>query len=372
MPSRENMTTPELDAATGTEVKSADNPPSEDSSYSTVPADLSGDLYEALIGPHNREAYLQRFSRFDARGKAGLDWHWGAFVSALNWLLYRGMWGAALLYSALMLAAMLGLFGIARLVIDMSGNTTLVLFAAFMLASSVLAALLAHGAFYRFCKKRILETVGLSDNLRDARRRLAEQAATQRRLFVLLIVNLALATLVIWVYQHMPVATSPSASAMPAKVPPPFTGTVSLPPDASRPANPPASPASSEAPAVVEKAVEVKSAPEASAESKPVDTVQAASRPAQVTATPESSAAAAPERRYFVQVGVFAVEGNAHSLQEKLEAEGFRVHTLGLQTPKGVMIQVRVGPYAGKSDAQQAATKLQTLNVPTYVLKLEP
>ena len=96
-----------------------------------------------------------------------------------------------------------------------------------------------------------------------------------------------------------------------------------------------------------------------------------AARPASSPATVSSAAPSSVDTRYFVQVGVFAVEDNALTLQEKLEAAGFRVHTLGMKTPKGVLIQVRVGPFDSKGDADASAAQLKAMDLPTYIFKLK-
>ena len=97
-----------------------------------------------------------------------------------------------------------------------------------------------------------------------------------------------------------------------------------------------------------------------------------ASRPASSPAAAPSTAPSSVDTRYFVQVGVFAVEDNALTLQEKLEAAGFRVHTLGMKTPKGVLIQVRVGPFDSKADADASAAQLKAMDLPIYIFKLKP
>ena len=56
------------------------------------------DFYKAAIGPNNTAYYLQRFAEFDRRGKAGIGWHWPAFLVTFYWLLYRKMWLNAFLY----------------------------------------------------------------------------------------------------------------------------------------------------------------------------------------------------------------------------------------------------------------------------------
>ena len=317
------------------------------------PPNVSADLYKAVIGPVNQAGYLRHFAQFDALGKTGPTWHWAAFLSALNWLLFRGMWGTALLYAAGMLTALLGLLGIGKLAYDFSDPTALLLLAGLIGLSSVLAGLYAHAAYYRFCKKQIVLTVGLASSMQDARKRLQDQASTSRRLYVLVGLNTALLCALLWgsalIQQAGLVHTRPDTPGEPPPLP-----VV----DASAPAFAPA-----HAPALAPA-----SAPVATA-SMPASTP--VSEPASAPAS--APAASGPvTTRYFVQVGVFAVENNALTLQEKLEAAGFRVHTLGLNTPKGVLIQVRMGPFGTKPEADDIALQLRAMDLPTYVFKFQP
>jgi len=52
----------------------------------------------AIIGERNRDYYLRRFARFDARGKPGASWSWPAFFFGYVWLLYRSMLAYAAAY----------------------------------------------------------------------------------------------------------------------------------------------------------------------------------------------------------------------------------------------------------------------------------
>jgi cell division septation protein DedD len=330
------------------------------------PPNVSADLYKAVIGPVNQAGYLRHFAQFDAQGKTGPTWHWAAFLSALNWLLFRGMWGTALLYVTGMLAALLGLLGIGKLAYDFSDPTALLLLAGLIGLSSVLAGLYAHAVYYRFCKKQIVLTVGLASSMQDARKRLLDQASTSRRLYVLVGLNTALLCALLWgsalIQQAGLVHTRPDTP----EEPPPLPVV-----DASAPALVPALvPASAP--------VAIASMPASTPVSEPASAPVSAPAPVVVppkpaVAKPVAAAASSPvTTRYFVQVGVFAVENNALTLQEKLEAAGFRVHTLGLNTPKGVLIQVRVGPFGTKPEADDIALQLRAMDLPTYVFKFQP
>ena len=162
------------------------------------PPNVSADLYKAVIGLVNQAVYLRRFAEFDRLGKTRPVWHWAAFASALNWLLFRGMWGAALIYAAVMLAALLGLLGIGRLAYDFSDPTAQLLLVGFLGLTSVLAGLYAHAAYYQFCKKKIVQTVGLASSMQDAGKRLRSEASTRKRLVVLAGLNATALGLLGW------------------------------------------------------------------------------------------------------------------------------------------------------------------------------
>lgn len=67
---------------------------------STAAATLDGfdeDAWRAAIGPNNTDYYLSRFESL-FNGEGGGRWHWPAFFMTFWWLLYRKLWGWALLY----------------------------------------------------------------------------------------------------------------------------------------------------------------------------------------------------------------------------------------------------------------------------------
>ena len=78
---------------------SADTAASLDSS----PAMAMPTLHRAVIGPIGNDYYLPIFSRFEAAGEATLSWNWSACVYNLNWMIFRGLWGAALVFAGSLL-----------------------------------------------------------------------------------------------------------------------------------------------------------------------------------------------------------------------------------------------------------------------------
>ena len=58
-------------------------------------------LYSAALGPVQLPRYLALFERFDRAGRAPIGWNSAASVLTLNWMALHFMWGAALVYLAL-------------------------------------------------------------------------------------------------------------------------------------------------------------------------------------------------------------------------------------------------------------------------------
>jgi len=80
-------------------------------------------LYRAAIGDISNGYYLPRFTRFEAADRPGLSWNWAAALNTLNWLMFRQLWHAALVYSGSIVALALLLFGIGKLVFQFSEGT---------------------------------------------------------------------------------------------------------------------------------------------------------------------------------------------------------------------------------------------------------
>ena len=76
------------------------------------------------------------------------------------------------------------------------------------------------------------------------------------------------------------------------------------------------------------------------------------------------------EVRMIVQVGAFADNDKATEVRQKLEKAGFKTYTQVAETKDGKRIRVRVGPFATKAQADKAASKIRTLDMPAAILTL--
>ncbi|HEY3327730.1 MAG TPA: SPOR domain-containing protein [Novimethylophilus sp.] len=95
-----------------------------------------------------------------------------------------------------------------------------------------------------------------------------------------------------------------------------------------------------------------------SAEDKPTS-VQPKGLPetAKKTDAPKPAQPAAAESKkgtVSVQVGVFSDAAKVKQIRTRIAESGVQCYTENLQTPKGVKIRLRCGPFPGKTEAQQA------------------
>lgn len=80
--------------------------------------------------------------------------------------------------------------------------------------------------------------------------------------------------------------------------------------------------------------------------------------------------AAEAEGRFVVQVGAFAEDAKAREARLKVEKAGLKTYTQVAETKDGKRIRVRVGPFASKAEAEKAASKIKTLDLPAAILTL--
>ena len=78
----------------------------------------------------------------------------------------------------------------------------------------------------------------------------------------------------------------------------------------------------------------------------------------------------AADDRFVVQVGAFAEAARAQEVRLKVERAGLKTYTHVAETKDGKRIRVRVGPFATRAEAENAAEKIKKLNLPAVLLTL--
>lgn len=353
-------------------------PPFQDPPEVAAPSPVVQELYKAAVGSRSQDYYLRQFARFDLAGKTGVTWHWPAFLSTLNWLAWRGMWSAALLFATLCLGLGLLVFGIGRLVFDFSATSELALLAGCLALVFVLPGLFGNALYYRFTKRRVEAALAGAATVDEACESLAAQAGSNRRWYVLAATNSSLLVVIgvfAWLLTSSASIEPASASAPTAPTAPIATHLVTA---AAAPASLPAesvnmAPAPSVTPAPeilrVSQAQAATSPPAAPAATRAQQSGPIGKEPAAPAPTAPASAATPAEFRFALQVGAFAKEDNARKAQAKLQAAGFKTYTEVLDTSQGKRIRVRVGPFATRAEAEQAAPRIKELELPALLVK---
>lgn len=74
--------------------------------------------------------------------------------------------------------------------------------------------------------------------------------------------------------------------------------------------------------------------------------------------------------RYIVQVGAFGEAERVRDVRAKLERAGLKTYVHVIDTPEGKRTRVRLGPFASRAEADAAAAKARSLDLPGTVLSL--
>ncbi|GKT25847.1 SPOR domain-containing protein [Acidovorax sp. SUPP3334] len=167
-----------------------------------------GALYRAAIGPINTDHYLPAFERLDTAGRPLPRWNWAAALFTLNWLVFRQLWGAALVYVAALEGVALLVFAVGKYLVQWPLPVLAGVLLAFLLAATVVPGLYGDAIFHADVRKRITKALSASATLPQAGEWLARHAATRRRLGWIVGANVALAVAALVVYLLFPAGAS--------------------------------------------------------------------------------------------------------------------------------------------------------------------
>ena len=172
-----------------------------------IPPEPASDqqYYTAVLGPDNREYYLDHFSRFDDEGKTSPTWNWSALLVTLYWLLYRKMWVYAAIYLALPFT-LWGLFwvvgAVAGSLVGIVGSLGFFGYAAVVL---IVMPMYVNALYYRHCRKTIETVRATTQGTQAQLAELAGKGGTSRAAYIF-----------IWVVNCVAVIGVLAAIAIPA------------------------------------------------------------------------------------------------------------------------------------------------------------
>lgn len=236
-------------------------------------------LYSAAVGPIGNDYYLPLFSRFEAAGQATLSWNLSACLYSINWMIFRRLWGPALVFLGAMLGSSLLLVALGLLVFEWPPELLYQLLLACLGLGMLVCGLWGNALFYNRCRQAMMTAVADNKTLVQACAQLSQQASTRQRFIRLLLANTLLLALAGGAYLRLmgfdgintstlnsepapalaasavePAASAASQAASAAAEPAP---TISAPLDASALLAAPAASAASSAPAAVSASAQV-------------------------------------------------------------------------------------------------------------------
>ncbi|MDO8904438.1 SPOR domain-containing protein [Hydrogenophaga sp.] len=364
-------------------------------------------LYRAALGSVSTQRYLALFERFDAAGRASLVWNPAAGLCTLNWMAFRGLWGAALVYLAAAEGLAILTFGLGRHLQWPTGVEIGVLGSLLML-SILVPGLYGNALLHADIRRRMASAVTDAHTVSEACEALERQAPTQRRLKAFLLGNALLGVLLLAVGAFIWASEPPGADAPTAKetgqvqdqvtvpVAPVPPATVGAPLKAE--SNPPGTPASPVAPVeaqpsavpVSEPPVERPAVPPlpeqtltaAPAESppavlsapvpKPLPPPRAAapaSEPRPASPPPPILVKPAPPVSHGINVGLFAEETNAIKVHAQLIEAGLPATMQTVEGTRGPRTRVRAGPFPDRASADAAAQRIRAMGLEAQIYR---
>ena len=368
-------------------------------------------LYRAALGPLNTQHYLAHFERFDAAGRASLVWNTAAGLCTVNWLAFRGLWGAALVYLAAAEGLALLVLGVGRQYLQWPLGVEVGVLGSLLLLSILVPGLYGNALLHADIRRRMASAVTDAHTVREACEALERQAPTQRRLKAFILGNALLGALLlavalfIWTSGPNGNVTRPAQAVVPtqsdATVPvvPLRPAEVSTSPrlEPASPSEPSgaAAPAEQEPPAPDQPVQEAatKSAPEEMQARPPVaaetpPTVLSAPVPRPSQATPRA-APTAPELAptptpkppppilvkpstpvsHGINVGLFAEEANAIKVHTQLTEAGLPATMVKVEGTRGPRTRVRAGPFPDRASADAAAQRIRAMGLEAQIYR---
>ncbi|MDD2547474.1 MAG: DUF2628 domain-containing protein, partial [Burkholderiaceae bacterium] len=202
-------------------------------------------LYRVALGPVRPKHYLPIFARFDATGRTSTGWNWAASLFTLGWLVFRQLWGPALVYVAVAEGLALLVFGVGRPLLQWPQAIEWGVLGAFGLLALAVPGLYGNAVLHTETRKKITRALAATRTVPEACALLESKASDGKRLAWVAVAHLLLAAAAIGAYFFIPQAgfsalntAAPTASASPAPTPATATAVApSAPPPA--PASPP-------------------------------------------------------------------------------------------------------------------------------------
>lgn len=311
------------------------------------PASATEALYRAALDGARLAHYLPAFARFDEHGVARAHWNHAAAWLGWHWLLYHRLWRQALLHALGVVLAVAAWWWLQRIAGPWPVGVRWGLLVSIAAVAVAVPGWWGDAWLHADVRRRMTAAVRRARTVQEACGLLARPSPVRRVWVVML--ALEAAALLAWrpgghVDGVVPTPPAPEpvlserVPAVPAAAAP-----------APAPAPVPAEPTPTPAPAEI----------------APTPAAAPAAAPA-----PDPAGADAPRPRlggHGVAVGIFADPANAGRASQRLRDAGLPVAVDPLESARGPLTRVRVGPFATREEAVNAAETVRNLGLEARV-----
>lgn len=349
--------------------------PAHPPAAATAPESATSALYRAALGPVNTAHYLAVFERFDDAGRASPMWNPAAGLLTLNWMAFRQLWGSALVYLACVQGLAVLVLVLSRRFLHWPPSVEWGVLLALLLLSIAIPGAYGHALLHADARRRMTRAVRDARTVREACATLEKRASSKRRLWALVAINLLLAGVAVVASQGLRPGTPPitQVTGQPVQALP-AAASAEAPKEPEEPEVPPVavSRASADEPAPVpEPAPVIVSPPVLSALELEVAAPAAGAAPTPAAELEKVATHKAPlaavSQAHGINVGLFADPVNAEKAHARLVEAGLPAILQQVDSPKGMRTRVRVGPFAGRAQADEAAVRIRAMGLDAVV-----
>ena len=171
-------------------------------------------LTRLALGPVNTDYYLAVFDRFDNTGRTTTSWNWAACLSTLNWMVFRQLWSASLVYLAAAEGLALVVYALGRSLLHWPLGIELGVLGAVAMLAFVVPGLYGNALLYADIRKRVGRALAVSRTLPEACALLQKQASTRKRLHAVVLANGVLLAAAALAYLLWPSSPSPDVKPL--------------------------------------------------------------------------------------------------------------------------------------------------------------
>jgi cell division septation protein DedD len=310
-------------------------------------------LFRAALGPSAARIYLPFFAQFEERGRSGLVWSPRAALGNLAWLVYWRLWDAVLVQSILTVAGSGALGWLWARADGVPMGVRFGMAVAVAVLWCAVPGLWGVAWLHGGLRQRTVAAVEDADTFKEALEQLERSVYAWRPPGYVLSALAALTVVVlVWgagqLWRGTAVSDESADAAWLRRTPPSPISPVATPTPAPAPEQTAASP-------VADKLVPVIESPA----TEPV--VE------RVLPDPDLSGVRPRVRGFGVNVGLFSVAANAERAKARLSGAGLPVLDDPVESARGPLTRVRVGPFERREEAEAAARKVRALGLEARV-----